>query len=147
MKVQKSTVNERVNEPTNERTNKRTNERKNDIIKAFVWKRTTKYVEKVQRKSAETAIFLENRTWPCFEHYAKTHLWAKIKTLMTKSWGNAKKLVFPAHLAETHFRHYRFPSVCKFHEKIFSTGLEIQVIPFFSDVLAIFRKFWLQKSV
>ena len=33
-----------------------------------------------------------------------------------------------------------------FHEKILSTGLEIQVIPFFSDVPAIFRKFRLQKS-
>ena len=48
MKVRKSAANERGNE--------RTSERKNDIIKAFVWKRTTKYVEKVQRTSAITAI-------------------------------------------------------------------------------------------
>ena len=40
-----------------------------------------------------------------------------------------------------------FHQSANFHEKILSTGLEIQVIPFFSDVPAIFRKFRLQKSV
>ena len=35
----------------------------------------------------------------------------------------------------------------KFHEKILSTGPEIQGIPFLSDVPAIFRKFQLQKLV
>ena len=40
-----------------------------------------------------------------------------------------------------------FRQCANFHEKILSTGREIQGIPFFSDVPAIFRKFRLQKSV
>ena len=40
---------------TGARTNERTNKRKSDITNVIVWKKTTKYVEKVQRKSAETA--------------------------------------------------------------------------------------------
>ena len=69
--------NESTNERANERTNERKNKRKSDTTNVFVLKKTTKYVEKVQRKSAETAIsdifgrknfFLENRTPPRFEH-------------------------------------------------------------------------------
>ena len=40
-----------------------------------------------------------------------------------------------------------FHQCANFHEKILSTGREIQGMPFFSDVPAIFRKFQLQKSV
>ena len=118
--------NERTNERTSERASERMNKRKNDIIKAFVWKRTTKYVEKVQRKSAETAIssifpvekiFSRKSDLAMFWALLKHIFEKKIKKLMTKSWGNAKKLVFPVYLAETHFRHYRFPSVCKFSWK------------------------------
>ena len=143
MKVRTSAANECVNERMNERTSERTNE-KNDIIKGFVWKRTTKYVEKVQRKSAETAI---SSIFPVFSAGKKflskiglghilsiinTHLCAKNqKKLMMKSRENAKKTVFPAY-----FRHFRLEKYV-FRK---SGTVTFQTLPFCSSVQNFMKK-------
>ena len=62
---------------------------------------------------------------------AKTHLWAKIKKLMTKSWGNAKKQVFQHIWLKHILGTIVFHQCANFHEKISSTCREIQEIPFF----------------
>ena len=91
-------------------TNERTNEQKNKKVISLMFlcdKKTTKYVEKVQRKSAGTAI---SGIFPAFSarkkffskirlahvlSITKTHLQAKSqKKIMTKFRGNSKKLVF-----------------------------------------------------
>ena len=79
-------------------------------INNVLCEKTMKYKEKVQSKSAETAI---SGVLPAFSaiiskiglghvlSIAKTHLWAKSKKkIIAKSRRNAKRLVFPAYFSQ-----------------------------------------------
>ena len=124
----------------NERKNKRTNERTNErtII--------PKYRE----------IFSSNIELGHILNIPNTHLCTINKRKCQKQFFQhisgifGRKNMFFENQAQSHYRYYHFASVCKPHEKIWSTAREIQETPFFrrkSSLPAIFRKFRIQKSI
>ena len=104
MKVWKSAANERVNDiRTNERTNVKTISLKLLCEKEQrnMWKKSKENLQK--RRFPAYFIFFSKIGLGHVLSISKTHLWAKIKKLMTKSWGNAKKTGFSSIFGWTTF--------------------------------------------